>query len=202
MQMYRQGRSIKPTCDYRPAALLRREISLSHGPKWKMHINRYIRHIPLSGNAFPGGGQSISGMPPPWIPVSTAMIAKAGAAARHSKRSALIRGQARNEAESGSVRPGTPGIISASLPFAPGWRRAFTQTSWTATRYCIDNLPVKLPGMMVGDRSQRPPVARSSEYPALRRGHWTMGRPLLRKMSIIGCCGQPGGESSQVCCRP
>ena len=34
-------------------------------------------------------------------------------------------------------------------------------------------------------RGQRPPVPRSSEYPALRRDHWGVGRPLLRSVSIM-----------------
>ena len=49
---------------------------------------------------------------------------------------------------------------------------------------------------------QRLPVPRSSEYPAFRRGHCEVGRPFVRKVSILSPCGQPGGESSQVSCRP
>jgi len=32
----------------------------------------------------------------------------------------------------------------------------------------------------MADKVQRLPVPRSSEYPAFRRGHWTMGRPSVR----------------------
>ena len=50
---------------------------------------------------------------------------------------------------------------------------------------------------------QHLPVPRSSEYPALRRGHWTMGRPSVRQLcSPFGRCGQPVGESSHLSCRP
>ena len=50
---------------------------------------------------------------------------------------------------------------------------------------------------------QRVPVPRLSEYPALRRGHWTMGRPSVRyECSSSGHRGQPVGESSHVSCRP
>jgi hypothetical protein len=69
-------------CGDRWAPLFRREISFSHGPKWKALINEYINNIPLSANPFPAVEQSISGLLPPRIPISKAMIAKVGAAAR------------------------------------------------------------------------------------------------------------------------
>ena len=43
---------------------------------------------------------------------------------------------------------------------------------------------------------------RSSEYPAFRRDHWEVGRPLVRSVSMMSPCGQPVGESSHVSCRP
>ena len=50
---------------------------------------------------------------------------------------------------------------------------------------------------------QRLPVPRSSEYPALRRDHWAVGRPSVRKFCLpSNRCGQPAGESSHVSCRP
>ena len=53
-------------------------------------------------------------------------------------------------------------------------------------------------------RQGRLPVPRSSEYPAFRRDHWAMGRPLVRSWlaSASHCCGQPVGESSHASCRP
>jgi hypothetical protein len=54
----------------------------------------------------------------------------------------------------------------------------------------------------IGGRVQRVPVPRSSEYPALRRDHWEVGRPLVRRVSMISPCGQPVGESSHFSCRP
>jgi hypothetical protein len=68
-------------------AMLRRlEISFSQGAEWKALISTYIGTIPLSGD--PSGAQSIPGGPPPKTPVSSAMMAKAGAAARHRKSAA------------------------------------------------------------------------------------------------------------------
>ena len=49
---------------------------------------------------------------------------------------------------------------------------------------------------------QRLPPLKSSEYPAFTRGHWEVGRPLVRSVSMLSDCGQPGGESSHVSCRP
>jgi hypothetical protein len=65
------------------------ESSLSHGPKWNALINKYIGAIPVNGEASCAAEQSMSGMPPPWIPASNAMIAKVGAAASDSQSSAL-----------------------------------------------------------------------------------------------------------------
>jgi len=47
-----------------------------------MLISAYIGTIPVSGDAEWVAEHSMSGMLPSWIPVSTAMIAKAGAAER------------------------------------------------------------------------------------------------------------------------
>src|SRR5580700_5104805 len=48
------------------------------------------------------------------------------------------------------------------------------------------------------------PGLRSSENPAFRRGHWAIGRPLVRSWlaSASHCCGPPVGESSHASCRP
>jgi hypothetical protein len=59
----------------------RREISLSQGAKWNALISTYIGTIPLRGDASRAAEQSISIGPPPNTPVSSAMIAKVGAAA-------------------------------------------------------------------------------------------------------------------------
>ena len=61
------------------APLRRLEISFSQGAGWKALISKYIGTIPLSGDAFE---HNASGDPPPRTAVSSAMIAKVGAAAR------------------------------------------------------------------------------------------------------------------------
>jgi hypothetical protein len=71
-----------------PAPVRRLEISFSQGAKWKALISKYIGTIPLSGDASCAAEQSISDGPPPRTPVSSAMIAKVGAAARHSQSAA------------------------------------------------------------------------------------------------------------------
>src|SRR5262245_49615299 len=82
-------RSIWRTPDQDRRARLRRlEISFSQGAEWKALISKYIGTIPLSGDASCAAEQSISGGPPPRMPVSSAMIAKAGAAARHRQSAA------------------------------------------------------------------------------------------------------------------
>ena len=51
--------------------------------------------------------------------------------------------------------------------------------------------------------AQRLPAPRSSKYPALRRDHWAVGRPSVRKACLPSKrCGQPAGESSHFSCRP
>ena len=65
----------------------RLEISFSQGAEWKALISKYIGTIPLSGDASCAAAQSMSGGPPP-KPVSSAMMAKVGAAARHSQSAA------------------------------------------------------------------------------------------------------------------
>jgi hypothetical protein len=69
----------------RRAPFRRLEISFSQGAEWKALINRFIGTIPLSGDASCPAEQSMSGGPPPRTLVSGAMIAKVGAAARHSQ---------------------------------------------------------------------------------------------------------------------
>jgi hypothetical protein len=64
------------------------EISFSQGTEWKALISKYIAAIPLSGDAACVAEQRISGAPPPRAPVSSAMIAKVGAAARESQPAA------------------------------------------------------------------------------------------------------------------
>src|SRR5205085_3301180 len=66
---------------------VRLEISFSQGAEWKALISKYIGTIPLSGDASSAPAQSISGGPPPRT-VSSAMIAKVGAAARHNQSAA------------------------------------------------------------------------------------------------------------------
>src|SRR5713226_4100959 len=68
--------------------LRRDEISFSQGAEWNALISKYIGTIPLSGDASCAVEQSISGGPPPRTPLSSAMIAKVGAAARHSQSTA------------------------------------------------------------------------------------------------------------------
>jgi hypothetical protein len=53
-----------------------------------MPISRYIGTIPVNGDAAGAAEHSIPGMPPSWIPASSAMMAKAGAAASDSQPSA------------------------------------------------------------------------------------------------------------------
>src|SRR5260221_7258579 len=65
--------------------LRRLEISFSQGAEWKTLISKYIGAIPLSGDA---AEQSISGAPLAGTAVSNAMMAKIGAAARHSQSAA------------------------------------------------------------------------------------------------------------------
>ena len=62
-------------------------ISFSQGAAWKALISTYIGTIPLSGDVC-AGAQSMSAAPPPRTPVSSAMMAKVGAAARHSQSAA------------------------------------------------------------------------------------------------------------------
>src|SRR4051812_4258407 len=62
----------------------------SQGAEWKALISKHIGTIPLSGEAARAAEQSTSGGPPPRTPVSSAMIAKVGAAARYSQSAAPI----------------------------------------------------------------------------------------------------------------
>ena len=65
------------------AAPRRLAISFSQGAEWKALISKYIGTIPPTGDAF-AAEQSVSSGPPPTIAVSSAMIAKVGAAASDS----------------------------------------------------------------------------------------------------------------------
>jgi hypothetical protein len=63
----------------------RLEISFSQDAEWKALISQYIAAIPLSGDACCAATQSMSGGLLPRKAVSSAMIAKVGAAARHNQ---------------------------------------------------------------------------------------------------------------------
>jgi hypothetical protein len=63
---------------------LRLDISFSQGDEWKALISKYIGIIPVSGDACAAAEQRISVWPPK-TSVSRAMIAKVGAAPRHSQ---------------------------------------------------------------------------------------------------------------------
>src|ERR1700738_1469111 len=79
----------RPTLDQDRCVPPRRlEIIFSQGAEWKALISKYIGTIPLSGDASCAAEQSISAGPPPRTPVGSAMMAKAGAAARHSQSAA------------------------------------------------------------------------------------------------------------------
>ena len=71
------------------APLRWRAISLSHGFAWKALISTYIGIMPLSGEAPCAAEHNKSCGPPPRTAVSSAMIAKVGAAARCSQLPAL-----------------------------------------------------------------------------------------------------------------
>ena len=73
----------------RQTPLRRREISFSQGAEWKALISKYIGTIPLSGDAL-AIEHNASADPPPRTQVSSAMIAKVGAAARYRKLAAPI----------------------------------------------------------------------------------------------------------------
>jgi hypothetical protein len=62
-------------------------ISRSQGAAWKALISMYIQTIPLSGGAS-CAAQNIFCWPPPRTPVSNAMTAKVGAAARQTQSAA------------------------------------------------------------------------------------------------------------------
>ena len=63
------------------AMLPPRKMRFSHGAEWKALISRYIETIPVKGDASCAAEQSVLGMPRACIPVSSAIIAKVGAAA-------------------------------------------------------------------------------------------------------------------------
>lgn len=68
-------------CETARKRLRRLKISFNQGAEWKALIRKYIGTIPLSGDALIIE-HNASGDPPPRTPVSSAMIAKVGAAAR------------------------------------------------------------------------------------------------------------------------
>jgi hypothetical protein len=70
------------------APFRRLEISFSQGVRWKALISRYIQTMPLSGEVSCTAAQSRSWEPPPRMPVMSAMMAKVGAAARHTQSAA------------------------------------------------------------------------------------------------------------------
>jgi hypothetical protein len=77
-------RSMPRTPDQgRRAPFRRPKISFSQGAMWNAAISKYIGIIPLSSDASCAAEQSTSRGPR--TPISTAMIAKVGAAARHSQ---------------------------------------------------------------------------------------------------------------------
>ena len=80
-QKYRRRERYTTSWDDLRAMLPPAKIRFSHGAEWKALISKYIETIPVSGDASCVAEQSMSGEPPPWIPVSSAMIAKVGAAA-------------------------------------------------------------------------------------------------------------------------
>src|SRR4051812_48953688 len=81
--------SIWQTPDQIRRPLFRRcEISFNQGAEWNALISKYIGNIPLSGEVSDIPEQCISA-PPPSTPVISAMIAKAGAAARHNHSAAM-----------------------------------------------------------------------------------------------------------------
>src|SRR5881397_1382670 len=85
----RQGRSgCCRGCPY-CASAARLEISFSQGAVWKALIRRYIGTIPLSGDV-PAIEHNSSADPPPRTQVSSAMVAKVGAAARYRKLAAPV----------------------------------------------------------------------------------------------------------------
>jgi hypothetical protein len=74
------------TPDQERRALLRRqEMSLSQGTEWKALISMYIKVIPFSGDTSCAPMHDIACAPLPRGPVSNAMTAKVGAAARHTQ---------------------------------------------------------------------------------------------------------------------
>jgi len=73
---------------------LHAESSFSQGAEWKPLIRKYIHSIPLSGDAPWTAEQTMSCEPN--RTVTMAMIAKAGAAARHSQSAAPRPGVARH----------------------------------------------------------------------------------------------------------
>ncbi|MBB4185697.1 hypothetical protein GGE07_002338 [Sinorhizobium terangae] len=83
------GHAVPGTKDYqdRRPGLRLLATSLSHGPEWKTLISRYIGTIPVKRDASSIDEQCMSADPPRTL-VSSAMIAKVGAAAKDNSQSA------------------------------------------------------------------------------------------------------------------
>jgi hypothetical protein len=64
------------------------DISFSQGAEWNALIKMYIHTVPFSGDACCAAAQSMSCGPPLRAAIRNAMIAKVGAAARHTQSAA------------------------------------------------------------------------------------------------------------------
>jgi hypothetical protein len=91
------------------------EISLSQGAEWKALISKYIGTIPVSSDPSPAAEQIMSGIVPPWQAVSSAMIAKVGAAAKDSKWPAVAFVRFRRLAVCASMKSVMSEIITVHL---------------------------------------------------------------------------------------
>lgn len=113
-----------------------------------------------------------------------------------------LAGQARRPyAGKGGARKGIPCRQPRTHPLTELRRDDHARTRRNLVR--LADAPGFLPQAMPGS-AQRVAVPRSSECPDSRRGHWAMGRPLLRNISPLTSLysGQPAGESSHASCRP
>ena len=149
-------------------------------------VDRYRRQMSFSHGAEWKALMSryIGTIPPSGDAWCIAAQRKSGSPPLKAVSSAMMAkvGVAARHSQSAAWQPDDPRLL-ANTRFEPAGRDA-----------------MKISVMVV---PQRLPVPRSSEYPAFTRGHWTMGRPLVR----YGCmpfasCGQPAGESSHRSCRP
>src|SRR5690242_834103 len=97
-------------------ACRRPDISFSHGARWKALIKRYIGIIPLSGD-IPAIEHMASAGSPPRRPVSSAMMAKVGAAARYSQSAAFLAMPLRSSGM--ELQPPMPAWISLMTSLLP-----------------------------------------------------------------------------------